>query len=180
MEIRHPTPDDLDALLDFFERVPEGERTFFKEHVLDRSTVEGWLTSDRGRRGLAFDGDGRVVGYVAVVRHSGWSDHVGDVRLVVDPQRRAQGLGRTLARWALLQAIDAGLTKVTVEVVAEQERAVAMFSGLGFRAEGLLLDHVRDHDGVLRDLILLSHPIADSWSAMETMGIDDALRAEGG
>ena len=180
MDIRNPTPDDLDALLDFFERVPESERTFFKEHVLDRATVEGWLTTDRGRRGLAFDDDGRVVGYVAVVRHSGWSDHVGDVRLVVDPERRTQGLGRTLARWALLQAVDAGLAKLTVEVVAEQERAVAMFSGLGFRAEGLLVDHVRDHDGVLRDLVLLSHPVADSWSAMETMGIDDALRAEGG
>jgi ribosomal protein S18 acetylase RimI-like enzyme len=179
MEIRVPTVDDLDPLLDFFERVPEGERTFFKEQVLDRRAVEGWLTSDRGRRGLAFD-DGRVVGYVAIVRLSGWSDHVGDVRLVVDPTRRTQGVGRTLARWALLQALEAGLTNLTVEVVAEQERAVAMFSALGFRAEGLLLDHVRDHDGVLRDLVLLSHPVADSWSAMETAGIDDALRAPGG
>ena len=180
MEIRTPTSEDLDALLDFFERVPASERTFFKEHVLDRSTVEGWLTTGRGRRGLAFDEDGSVVGYVAVVPHSGWSDHVGDVRLVVDPERRAQGLGRALARWALLQAVACGLSKLTVEVVAEQEGAVAMFSGLGFRPEGLLLDHVRDHDGVLRDLVLLSHPVADSWSAMETVGIDDALRAEGG
>lgn len=176
MEIRNPTPDDLEALLDFFERVPEAERTFFKEHVLDRATVESWLTSDHGRRGLAFDDDGRVVGYVAVVPLSGWSDHVGDVRLVVDPARRTQGLGRALARWALLQAVDCGMAKLTVEVVAEQERAVAMFSALGFRAEGLLADHVRDHDGVLRDLVLLSHPVADSWSAMETAGIDDALR----
>ena len=180
MEIRSPTPADLDALLDFFERVPESERTFFKEHVLDRSTVEGWLTTDRGRRGLAFDEDGRVVGYVAVVRLSGWSDHVGDVRLVVDPQRRTQGLGRMLARWALLQAVECGMTKLTVEVVAAQDHAVAMFGALGFRAEGLLADHVRDHDGVLRDLVLLSHPVADSWSAMETAGIDDALRAPGG
>ena len=72
--IRPPTPDDLDALLAFFERVPESERTFFKEPVLDRATVEGWLTAGRGRRGLAFDEDGRVVGYVAVVPHPGWSD----------------------------------------------------------------------------------------------------------
>jgi ribosomal protein S18 acetylase RimI-like enzyme len=180
MEIRTPTPEDLDALLDFFERVPESERTFFKEHVLDRATVEGWVTTDRGRRGLAVDEHGRVVGYVAVVPHSGWSDHVGDVRLVVDPERRTQGLGRTLARWALVQAVECGLTKLTVEVVVEQERAVAMFGALGFVAEGLLRDHVRDRDGNLRDLVLLSHAVADSWSAMETVGIDDALRAEGG
>ena len=180
MDIRTPTPEDLDALLAFFERVPESERTFFKEHVLDRPTVEGWLTSGRGRRGLAFDDDGRVVGYVAVVPHSGWSDHVGDVRLVVDPERRTQGLGRALARWALVQAVQCGLTKLTVEVVVEQERAVAMFGALGFVAEGLLRDHVRDHDGELRDLVLLSHAVADAWSAMETAGTEDALRAPGG
>ena len=79
--------------------------------MLDRATVEGWLTGDRGRRGLAFDDDGRVVGYVAVVRLSGWSDHVGEVRLVVDPSARGQGLGRALARWALLQALEAGLAR---------------------------------------------------------------------
>ena len=62
----------------FFERVPESERTFFKEPVLDRATVEGWLTGERGRRGLAFADDGRVVGYVAVIRLTGWSDHVGE------------------------------------------------------------------------------------------------------
>jgi GNAT superfamily N-acetyltransferase len=175
MEIRTPTPDDLDALLDFFERVPESERTFFKEPVLDRATVEGWLTVDRGRRGLAFADDGRVVGYVAVIRLTGWSEHVGEVRLVVDPQERGQGLGRALARWALLQALDCGIGKLTVEVVAEQEGAVSMFGGLGFQAEGLLRDHVRDRDGELRDLILLSHSVEDAWSAMETAGIDDAL-----
>ncbi len=175
MEIRAPTREDLDAVLDFFERVGEAERTFFKERVLDRSTVERGLTADGGRRALAVEDGGLVVGYVAVVRLSGWSDHVGDVRLVVDPQRRARGLGRALARWALLQAVDCGMTKLTVEVVVEQEGAVAMFGKLGFQAEGLLRDHVRDHDGTLRDLVLLSHSVADSWSAMETAGIDDAL-----
>ena len=175
MQIREPSAADLDGLLAFFERVPESERTFFKEPVLDRAAVEGWLTGERGRRGLALADDGRVVGYVAVIRLTGWSDHVGEVRLVVDPEHRGQGLGRALARWALLQALECELRKLTVEVVAEQEGAVAMFTGLGFQAEGLLRDHVRDRDGELRDLILLSHSVEDAWSAMETAGIDDAL-----
>lgn len=169
--LRH---EDLDALLEFFARVPEGERAFFKEEVLDRATVERWLTSEGGRRGLALD-DGRVAGYVGVVRLPGWSDHVGDVRLVVDPAHRGRGLGRALARWALAQAIDCGLRKLYVEVVAEQEGAVAMFTALGFQAEGLLRDHVRDQTGVLRDLVLLAHPVDDQWAGMSAAGIDDAL-----
>ena len=173
MELRPPGPDDLDALLAFFERIPAAERTFFKEAVLDRATVEAWATGG-GRRALACDA-GEVVGYVAVVPLPGWSDHVGELRLVVDPARRGQGVGRTLARWALLQAIECGLGKLYVEVVAEQEGAVAMFTALGFAAEGLLRDHVRDRDGQLRDLVLLAHPIDDQWAAMAGAGIDDAL-----
>jgi L-amino acid N-acyltransferase YncA len=175
MEIRPPTESDLDALLEFFGRVPEAERTFFKEEVLDRATVQGWLTAERGRRGLAVD-EGRVAGYVAVIRLPGWSDHVGEVRLVVDPERRGRGTGRQLARWALRQALDCRLSKLYVEVVAEQEGAVAMFTALGFQAEGLLRDHVRDHAGALRDLVLLAHPVEDHWAGMRTAGIDDALQ----
>ena len=35
----------------------------------------------------------------------GWSDHVGEVRLVVAPGRRGSGLGRQLARHALVSAV---------------------------------------------------------------------------
>jgi L-amino acid N-acyltransferase YncA len=172
--IRPPTADDLDALMEFFARVPEGERAFFKEQVLDRPTVERWLTEDSGRRGIAVE-DGQVAGYVAVVRLTGWSDHVGEVRLVIDPGQRGRGLGRALARWALAQALDCGLSKLYVEVVAEQEGAVAMFCALGFQAEGLLRDHVRDQAGKLRDLVLLAHPVQEHWEAMSAAGIADAL-----
>ena len=175
MDIRAPQPSDLDALLGFFARIPEAERTFFKEHVLDRAAVEGWLHDGRGRRGLACDG-GDVAGYVAVVPLGGWSDHVGEVRLVVDPARRGAGLGRALARWALRQALECGLGKLYVEVVAEQEGAVAMFTALGFQAEGLLRDHVRDRAGALRDLVLLAHPVEDQWAGMRAAGIEDALQ----
>jgi GNAT superfamily N-acetyltransferase len=174
MDIRAPDTSDLDGLLAFFERIPAAERTFFKEPVLDRGVVEGWLAGGPGRRAVAC-ADGEVAGYVAVVPLTGWSDHVGEVRLVVDPERRGAGLGRALARWALLQALELGLGKLYVEVVADQDGAVAMFCGLGFQAEGLLRDHVRDGDGRLRDLVLLAQGVDDHWSAMATAGIDDAL-----
>ena len=177
MEIRDPDPDDLDALLDFFERVPEAERTFFKEHVLDRAD----------RRGLA-DGRPRRAARSRLRRRQRRRLRRRRAALrLVGPRRRAsawsstpsgagRGLGRALARWALLQALELRAdASSTVEVVAEQEGAVAMFRALGFQAEGLLRDHVRDRDGELRDLVLLAHPIADQWSAMETAGIDDAV-----
>ena len=173
-EIRALGAGDLDALQAFFARVPEGDRTFFKEDVTDREAVASWTTDARSRRLVARDDDA-VVGYVAVIPGVGWSSHVGELRVVVDPETRGRGLGRALARQGLLAALDLGLRKVVVEVVADQQPAIGMFQALGFEAEALLKDHVCDRAGTLRDLIVLAHAVDATWSAMATAGIEDEL-----
>jgi L-amino acid N-acyltransferase YncA len=175
--VRAPDPDDTDALLAFFLRVPDGERSFFKEQAVDRETVAAWLAPEAsGRRAIAVDDAGEVVGQVAVVPLQGWSDHVAEIRLIVDPARRRQGIGRLLARRAVLDAIESGTHKLVVEVVAEQDGTVSMFETLGFRAEGLLVDHVRDRDGRLQDLIVLAHSVEEQSALMAAVGLDEALR----
>ena len=88
----------------------------------------------------------------AVVPLHGWSSHVGEVRVIVDPGRRGRGVGRALARRAILEALELGLTKMVVEVIADQEPTIACSASLGFDPEALLADHVRDRSGELRDL----------------------------
>jgi ribosomal protein S18 acetylase RimI-like enzyme len=175
MEIRPIDSSDAAALDAFFRRIPEGERAFFKEDVLDADVQASICRPTTGRRQVAVDGDGSVAGYVAVIPGLGWSSHVGEIRLVVDPPRRQQGLGRELARRALVDALELGLSKVFVEVVADQTPAVAMFQALGFQAEALLKDHARDRAGELRDLLMLAHSAGDNWSSMATLGIEEAL-----
>jgi ribosomal protein S18 acetylase RimI-like enzyme len=165
-------PQHCEALLRFFRDLPEGDRTFIKEEVTDPETVRAWTTG--GNRWVAVEGDD-VRGYVAVLRLAGWSDHVGEVRLVVSPAARGSGLGRELARHALVAGVEAGLTKLVVEVVAEQGAALSLFSGLGFSGEALLRDHIRDRNGRLRDLLVLAHHVGETWSGMDTVGVADAL-----
>ena len=90
----------------FLGRVPEGDRTFFKEDVDDPEVVDAWARPGTARA-VAVE-DGEVVGYVAVVPLHGWSSHVGEVRLIVDPGHRGRGIGRALARRAVLEAIELG------------------------------------------------------------------------
>ena len=116
-----------------------------------------------------------MTGYVAVRPLPGWSDHVGEVRLVVSPSHRGSGLGRELARHALVQAVGSGLSKLVVEVVAEQGAALALFTELGFTGEALLVDHIRDRNGELRDLMVLAHHVRDTWSGMDSVGVADEL-----
>lgn len=174
MEIGPVRAQDESHLRAFFERVPEGDRTFFREDVLAPGVIESWLAEDPPLRYLARDGDD-VVGYVAVLPGVGWSSHVGELRLVVDSTRRRQGIGKALARHGLLRGLEQGLTKLMVEVVAVQDPAIEMFNALGFEAEALLRDHVRTGDGSLQDLIVLAHFVEDTWSTAQTTGMDEVI-----
>lgn len=174
MELRSLEPDDLDALNSLFERVPEGDRTFFKEDVLDTEVVAAWAHDRHARRIIAVD-DGAVVAYAAVIPGVGWSSHVGELRLVVDPAYRRRGLGTALAQRGMLEAFELGLHKLSVEVVADQAAAIQLFQVLGFGGEAILRDHVRDRDGRLHDLIVLAHVVDENWALLATSGIEDAL-----
>lgn len=172
MNVRPLENDDRDGLRAFFARISESDRTFFKDDVLDPAVVAGWLHDQRGRRLVAVDdgvgGDGAIIGYAAVLPGFGWSSHVGELRLVVDPERRRAGVGKQLARQGLVTAIEMGRAKVVVDVIADHEGTIGLFSTLGFQAEALLRDHVRDRDGEVHDLIIMGHLIEDTLSAMAT------------
>lgn len=173
MDIRPIEPGDGPALSRFFQRIPDSDRTFLKEDVEDPRVLEQWVQPGAARM-IAID-DADVVGSVAVMRLHGWSSHVGEVRLVVDPDRRGRGIGRRLARQAVLEAVGMGLTKLVVEVISDQEALIAMFRSLGFEAEALLTDHVRDRAGQMRDLIVLANSVDEQFAALSTAGVTDQL-----
>lgn len=168
--VRRLADGDEEALGAFLAAIPAGDRTFIKEDVEDLASARAWIADAGTTRAVATEAEA-VVGLVAIIPGVGWSSHVGDLRLVVHPRHRRRGVGTELARWAVLEAARMGLSKLVVEVVAEQEAAVAMFQGLGFEGEALLTDHIRDRDGNLRDLLLLSHRVDQNWSGLTTLGL---------
>jgi ribosomal protein S18 acetylase RimI-like enzyme len=172
MEIRPLESQDRDALEDFLRRMPEGDRTFFKEPSEDHAVVDSWVQDPLGRW-LALD-RGAVLGYVAVVPLHGWSSHVGEIRLIVDPEHRGEGVGTALARHAIIEALRTGLSKLVVEALATQEYTIEMFRALGFDPEALLTGQVRDRSGELSDLMILAHTAGDAAAAVVAAGLADA------
>jgi RimJ/RimL family protein N-acetyltransferase len=173
--IRPVEAGDAAALGQFFARIPEGDRTYFKEDVLGPDAASHWVTETRGRRLVAVDDAGAVLGCIAVIPGVEWSSHVGEIRLVVDPKHRRRGLGRDMARRGLLAAFELGMKKIVVEVVADQTPALAMFQALGFEPEALLRDHVCDRAGQLRDLMVLAHLVEERWTEISSAGIEEAV-----
>jgi ribosomal protein S18 acetylase RimI-like enzyme len=165
----------LDALRRFNAALPEGDRTFIKEDLDDPACAEAWVRGDgRARRWAAVEG-GEILGVLFLLPLTGWSAHVGELRVVVAEAARGRGIGRALSQYAVVQAAEAGLRKLVVEVVAEQEPAVRMFTDLGFQGEALLGDHIRDRGGDLRDVLVLAHYLDDNWSAMASVGLGEEV-----
>ena len=82
-------------LSEFFARIPDGEQAFLKEDVRDPATIAAWRRPGAARREAAIDQAGTIVGVVSVIPELGWSDHVGQVLLLVDPAYRGKGIGPT-------------------------------------------------------------------------------------
>ncbi len=175
IDLRELRQQDADALSQLVADIPAGDRTFFKEDITDAEAVaDRWIADERSVCWLAFD-DGAVVAFAALVLGVERMSHVGDLRLVVAAHARGRGLGRTVAHRMLVEAVEHGLKKVTVDIAAENETAIRMFQDLGFQPEALLPDRLRDPDGELHDLVVLAHAVDEQWSRMLTVGIDDAV-----
>ena len=125
---------------------------------------------------LAMKG-GTVVGCGTLVRdrHS-WSQHVGEIRMVVSQDVRGQGVGRALSQETFALALGAGLEKLSVQMTVDQRGAITLFESLGFKAEALLRDHVRDVDGKTHDIVVLGHNVAQVRAQMEAYGLPGAVR----
>jgi GNAT superfamily N-acetyltransferase len=140
-----------------------------KDDLDDPAVIDTWRS--RGVQLFVAYLEDELAGLVAVIPGLGWSRHVGEMRMVVDPAVRGRGVGAALARRALDAAVTAGMEKVSVEVLADQEPVASLFAGLGFIPEALLADQVRDEDGQFHDLLVLSHLVEQTWSALAAMGI---------
>jgi L-amino acid N-acyltransferase YncA len=110
-----------------------------------------------------------------VVDEMSWSRHVGELRVLVTPSWRGRGLGRVLIQESFAIALGRGLEKLTVQMTVDQRAAIALFEELGFRAEAILGDQVKDCEGKAHDLALLSHNVASVHSTKQAYGVIDAV-----
>ena len=171
--VRALQADDAAAFARFVEEVPAGERRFLKERLEDPvATFERWRAGAAACRLVGVHGTD-IAGIAAAFPGTGWSAHVAELRLIVSPRHRRRGVGRALARRALVEAIKLGCTHVYVEVVAEQRALVSRFCDLGFAPEALVRDFVRDNAGEHHDLMLLTHRVDDHRAELETIGLQD-------
>ncbi len=169
---------DEAAVLEFAKALPTHDLLFLPRNISQPKVLSAWINEiERGDIvSLLARKNGAVVGCGTLVKDSlSWSPHVGEIRMVVSLDVRGKGVGRALSQETFALALASGLEKLSVQMTVDQRAAIALFESLGFKAEALLRDHVRDADGQKHDIVVLGHNVAQVWAQLEAYGLPGAV-----
>lgn len=159
LQFRPMQVTDETELVAFFKRIPVDERQLFKEDVTRPEVIQRWvrhLDYSNILPLLAFDGP-RVVADATLHRdRRGWSRHVAEVRVAVDPEYRGRGLGRALVREFSDLAPQVGVAILNAQMLDVQKDARGLFEGSGFLAMATLPQHAIDLAGRVHDVLVYS------------------------
>ena len=181
IEIRLMSRADEAAVLAFAQKLPTHDLLFLPRNISQPKVLSAWINEiERGVIvSLLAIRDSKVVGCGTLVRdpHS-WSPHVGGIRMVVSKDVRGQGVGRALSQETFALALSTpGIEKLVAQMTVDQQAAIALFESLGFKAEALLRDHVRDASGQTHDIVVLGHNIAQFGAQLEAYGLPEAVQS---
>jgi L-amino acid N-acyltransferase YncA len=171
---------DRDAFRTFAGALTEHDLLFLRRDITDAAVLEGWLDEiDSGRTiTVVADVGGKILGYGSLsMAIANWSQHVGEIRVLVGKDARGKGLGRVLTEAVFAQALDKGIEKMVAQMTIDQKGAIATFEELGFKAEALLRDHVKDRAGQKHDLLVYSHDVQSFQSQLDAYGVSEAAGA---
>jgi N-acetylglutamate synthase-like GNAT family acetyltransferase len=179
IEFRLMSPADEAAVLAFAQNLPVHDLLFLPRDISEPKVLTAWIKEiERGAiTSLLALKAGTVVGCGTLVRDPlSWSPHVGEIRSVVASDVRGLGVGRALSQETFALALGAGLEKLVVQMTVDQTGAIAIFEGLGFKAEALLRDHVKDKAGKSHDIVVLGHNVAQVRAQLEAYGLTGAVQ----
>jgi RimJ/RimL family protein N-acetyltransferase len=179
IEFRLMSPADEAAVLAFAQKLPVHDLLFLPRDISEPKVLTAWIKEiERGAitSVLAWK-DGTVVGCGTLVRDPlSWSPHVGEIRSVVSSEVRGQGVGRALSQETFALALGSGLERLVVQMTVDQTGAIAIFEGLGFKAEALLREHVKDKAGKSHDIVVLGQDVAQVRAQLEAYGLAGAVQ----
>ena len=168
---------DIVEFLAFTQSLADHDLLFLRTDITDAGIVADWLDNVEAGRivTIVAERDGRIFGYGSLhLSNTPWSQHVGELRVLINGELRGQGLGRALTDAIFAQALDRGIQKMVAQMTIDQKGAIATFEELGFRAEALLRDHVKDRNGEKHDLLVYSHDVHEFQSQMDAYGMSEA------
>jgi L-amino acid N-acyltransferase YncA len=161
-QIRLMERADRDTVLSFARALPADDLLYLRFDLTNATTVDAWLADIEVLRVftiLAWE-DGELIGEASLLQSGAdWTRHRGDIRMIVGPAARGEGLGHFLAEEIFVIAELLGLSKLAAEMSHDQLGAQSVFRGLGFEPVALLPGFVVDREGRERDLLVMAYDV---------------------
>ena len=159
LTLRPMEPADEQALTAFFTRIPVDERQLFKDDVRRSSVIRGWIQKlDYAKilPLLLFEG-GRVIADATLHRDKhGWSRHVAEVRVALDPEFRGRGLARRLLQEFIEIGPSLDVAILNAFVLDVQHEARELVESAGFVPQATLAQQAIDLAGRVHDVLVYS------------------------
>ncbi|MDP6453678.1 MAG: GNAT family N-acetyltransferase [SAR202 cluster bacterium] len=163
--IRPLTPDDKIELRRFFLRVPAEDRYYLNNNVTAPDVIREFTDGIDMERvvPLVAESDGHIVADATLHRsRRAGRRHVGELRIVVDPEFRGRALGSRLTHELIELGRNLELQRLVFELVNLREQAaIHTASQAGFQEVAILKDRVVDMYGSLQDLVIMELSLDD-------------------
>lgn len=151
--LRSSTPDDAPALAAILAE-PEVAR-WWGDFDLERVKAE-LIDGDPEEDPFVIEHDGEIIGYIQAVEESEPDFRSAGIDLFVRTDVQGRGLGPDAIRTLAANLIDdRGHHRLTIDPAADNTRAIAAYTKLGFRPVGRMRRHQRLRDGRWVDALLM-------------------------
>jgi aminoglycoside 6'-N-acetyltransferase len=151
--LRSTTPADAAALLAIVAE-PEVAR-WWGDFDLERVKAE-LIAGDPGEDPFVIEHRGEIVGYIQAVEENEPEFRSAGIDLFLRTAAQGRGLGPDAIRTLAIELIDGRRHhRLTIDPAADNERAIAAYTKLGFRPVGRMRQYQRLRDGRWVDALLM-------------------------
>lgn len=141
MNIRKATPEDANSFLMFLKQL-DTETSFMLFEPEERKTTPEAMVkrieeTNRASLLLLAEEDGKIVGFLSAER--GFANRIKHTAYIVVgilADNIGMGLGKRLFEKLDIWAIESGVIRLELTVMVPNERAIKLYSSMGFKIEG--------------------------------------------
>ncbi len=158
---------DAERLVAFFQSIPEDDRWYLRHDVSDPATVRQWALQVDYERVIPIIAvnEEQIVGDATLHRRRyGSSRHVGEVRIVIDPDYRTKRLGTWMLLDLVQLATSLGLEKLVAEVASSETAALKAIRRLDFVREAVIAEFHKDRAGNECEQVIMVKNLAPTWT----------------
>jgi RimJ/RimL family protein N-acetyltransferase len=140
--LRTPKWEDLDDLLELINSLIEEGADITMNEKVTREQEADWLSrqlaeTEKGNRfTLLAEVEGKVVANSVFTKKTGYSEHVGNLGIVIKDGFRDIGIGTEMLKKLIAYAQERGLKLLRLGVFSTNTRAQHVYEKLGFRECG--------------------------------------------